>query len=430
MTKRLEDSLEKRIKTLVADNSMKSRETFFKRLAYKVYAYHDSDEESMGIIKDFTQFENVLYGRVDTLFNALELRPNRLVPIAGSQNQYALRYVAAAYAQFSTEIQIAVANGKIRNAPFFQNMEVKQSYLSARNAHRSILGAAASRFANFYVRSRRLKEIKNFDQFLRKFVDFLYEFAELNPLSSPAFLLSKSSDISTTGLVLDLELKDFSQDKEKFEFIRSPYFEYFKKCAQRYGFYIDKNYPYRLVANLSSPAMKQFMAESGYPQDRLRSVFYMDFSPAYRNDLEIFKNLAFTLYRQIISARPDIHEVFQVDEDLFTRIEQREFYLSSDLEKNYPDEYWLDFYVRLRNIEASLDFAPQQVDRIINNSIEIKKIVDKDRAMDYINKVFIDIPAQEGSFNDAQNRRYFKEVEDKPFSDYKEYLATTVKFKR
>ena len=110
--------------------------------------------------------------------------------------------------------------------------------------------------------------------------------------------------------------------------------------------------------------------------------------------------------------------------------EQREYYLSSDLEKNYPDEYWLDFYARLRNIEASLDFAPQQVEKIINNSIEIKKIVDKDRAMDYINKVFIDVPAQEGSLNDARNRQYFKEVEEKPFSDYKEYLAKTVKLKR
>ena len=50
--------------------------------------------------------------------------------------------------------------------------------------------------------------------------------------------------------------------------------------------------------------------------------------------------------------------------------------------------------------------------------------------MDYINKVFIDVPAQEGSLNDARNRQYFKEVEEKPFSDYKEYLAKTVKLKR
>ena len=195
MTKKLENNLQKRIETLVADNSMKSRETFFKRLAYKVYAYHDSDAESMGVIKDFTQFENVLYGRVDTLYNAIEIRPQRLVAIKGSQNQYALRYVASAYDQFVAEIKTAVANGKIRNAPFFQNMEVKQSYLPVRNAHRAILGAASSRFANFYIRSGRLKEIKNFNQFLIKFIDFLYEFAELNSLSSPAFLLSKSSDI-------------------------------------------------------------------------------------------------------------------------------------------------------------------------------------------------------------------------------------------
>ena len=430
MAKKLENSIEKRIETLVADNSMKSRELFYKRLAYKVYAHHDSEEETKSVIKDFTQFENILYGRVDPAYNAIEVNASRLVPIEGSKNQYALRYVADAFSQFSTEISTAVINGKIRNAPFFENLTVKQSFVSIRGAHRASLSLLSSRFANFYIKSRRLREIKNFDQFLTKFIDFIYEFAEMNPLSSPAYLLSKNSDISATGLVLDLERRDFSEDKEKFEFIRSPYFEYYKSCAKRFGFYIDKNYPFRLVANLSSPAMRQFMTKNGYPENNITSVFYMDFSPCHRNDLEVFKNVAFTLYRNIIASRPDIYETFQSGDDLFTRIEQREYYLPSDLEQNYPDEFWLGFYVRLRNIESSLDFAPAQIDRIINNSIEIKKIVDKDHAMDYINKVFIDVPAQEGSLNDSKNRRYFKEVKEKPFSDYKEYLAKTVKIKR
>ena len=430
MAKKLKDSLDKRIDTLVATNSMKSRETFFKRLAYKVYAHHDSEAETQNVIKDFTLFENVLYGRVDPLYNAIELRPSSLVPIGGSQNQYALPYVANAYAQFVAEIKTAVINGKIRNAPFFEDMKVVQSYRPPRQTHRLLLSTAANSFLTFYLRSYKLREIRNFDQFLTKFIDFIYEFAQLNALSSPAYLLSKQCDMSSTGLVLDLDVKDFSQDKEKFEFIRSPYFEYYKTCAQRFGFYVDKNYPYRLVANVSSLPMRMVMKELGYQEDNMMAVFYADFAPAHRNDLEIFKNVAFTLYRSIISGRPDIYETFQVGEDLFTRIEQREYYLSSDLEKNYPDEFWLDFYVKLRNIEASLDFAPPQVQKIINNSIEIKKIVDKDRAMDYINKVFIDVPAQEGSLNDARNRQYFKEVEEKPFSDYKEYLAKTVKLKR
>ena len=150
MTKKSNMTLEKRIKALVATNSMKSRESFFKRLAYKIYAYQDSDGEDVGVVKDFTQFENILYGRVDTLYNCIELQPGRLVPIKGSQNQYALRYVADAYAQFSNEIKTAVANGKIRNAPFFQEMIVKHSYLPIRNAHRALLNTAGALPAGTY----------------------------------------------------------------------------------------------------------------------------------------------------------------------------------------------------------------------------------------------------------------------------------------
>ncbi|HBY67587.1 MAG TPA: hypothetical protein DEG69_07445, partial [Flavobacteriaceae bacterium] len=135
-------------------------------------------------------------------------------------------------------------------------------------------------------------------------------------------------------------------------------------------------------------------------------------------------------YSYIQDRRPDIYEVFVQDSDLYTKIEEREYILPIDVVERYPDDYWINFYVRLRNNETRLNFDEPSLNKITQNAIDRKKMLDIHGIMDYINRVFMDVPAQEGSLNDFKNRKYFKDQEEVPFSDYQEYLAKTIKIKR
>ena len=427
---KLKDSLEKRLRALKATNDMGAAESFYKRLAYTVYSCHDIREDTLPTMMDFNVFEGLLYGRVDTNYRCVEVVPSRLVEIEGTKNKYVLPYVAAAFSEFKKEINTAIINGKIRNAPFLENMEVARAFTSARNAYVLNLSILGSRFLNFYIKTRRLDEIRDFDSFMIKFTDFVLETSLINPISSPAFLMSKSCSILSTGLAIDLQEFDASLDEEKMKIITSPFFQFYVDVATKFGFYVDKNYPCRLVANLSSRAMATTADENGYNIAGAFSYFSADYSVCWRDDLDIFKNMAYQLYSYIQDRRPDIYEVFVQDSDLYTKIEEREYILPIDVVERYPDDYWINFYVRLRNNETRLNFDEPSLNKITQNAIDRKKMLDIHGIMDYINRVFMDVPAQEGSLNDFKNRKYFKDQEEVPFSDYQEYLAKTIKIKR
>lgn len=415
---------------LTATNDSGAIEAFYKKMAYSVYSCHDIEEGTLSTMKDFSVFENLLYGRVDNSFRCVEVKPSRLVKLGDTENQYALPFVAAAFSEFQKEIRTAVINGKIRNSPFLEEMKVERSFISARNLFILNLNMLGSRFLRFYINSRKLDEIKDFKTFMMKYTDFIYETAQVNPLTSPAFLMSKNSSILSTGLAIDLKTFDSSIDSKKMELITSPFFQYYVDAATKFGFYIDKNYPCRLVANLSSQSMAATASENGYNITGASSYFNSDYTVVGREDIYIFQNMAYQMYSYIQDRRPDIYTTFVDGENLFTKLDQREYILPAQILADYPDEYWIDFYVRVRNKETRFNFSEPSLDKIIKNAIDKKKLLDIHGVMDYINRVFMDIPAQEGSFNDFRNRKYFKDQEEVPFSDYQEYLVKNARTKR
>jgi len=427
---KLKNSLSKRLKILTANNESGAIEAYYKRLAYSVYSCVEVDKDTMSTIKDFTVFENLLYGRVDDSYRCVEVKPERLVAVGDTENQYALPFVAAAYEEFQKEIRTAVINGKIRNAPFLEDMKIERSFISARNLFILNLNMLGSRFLGYYIKSRRLNEIKDFKTFMTKYVDFIYETAENNPLTSPAFLMSKNNSILSTGLAIDLQTFDSSVDRRKMEIIAAPFFQFYVDVATKFGFYIDKNYPCRLVANLSSSSMAATASENGYRILAPSSYFSSDYTVCWREDLYIFQNLAYQLYSYIQDRRPDIYTTFVEGDNLFTKLDQREYIVPPQVREQFPDDFWIDFYVRVRNKETKFNFPEQSINKIVKNAIDKKKMLDIHGVMDYINRVFMDIPAQEGSLNDYNNRRYFRDQEEVPFSDYQEYLARTAKLKR
>ena len=89
-----------------ATNDMDSVETYRKRLYYSAYAYEYVDEDMRRIIKDFNFDETILYGRVDPRYRPVYVNENRLKLIPGTENQYALDFVATAASEFIQQVQI------------------------------------------------------------------------------------------------------------------------------------------------------------------------------------------------------------------------------------------------------------------------------------------------------------------------------------
>jgi hypothetical protein len=101
--------------------------------------------------------------------------------------------------------------------------------------------------------------IKNFDDF----VDILLKYvkSKKTPFTRVGFNTSNLLSSFSTGLVLEVYKGEYGNDREAFDFVNDPNFSLFEELCKKYGFRIDRNNPWRIVANINSERMKPFIEE-------------------------------------------------------------------------------------------------------------------------------------------------------------------------
>lgn len=73
------------------------------------------------------------------------------------------------------------------------------------------------------------------------------------PATKSGFMLSNNADVYNTGLYIDLRKTPASTvDQERADFITDEGFPCFIELANKFGFYIDGNFPWRIAVNLNS----------------------------------------------------------------------------------------------------------------------------------------------------------------------------------
>jgi hypothetical protein len=94
-------------------------------------------------------------------------------------------------------------------------------------------------------------------EFLNYLTHYLKGPSPTIPFTYSSFIKSRFCDIMSTGLALEIADIDYSDDREKVEhFLASPNWDYYVNVCNQYGFIIDKQYPFRLVADINSTIMK------------------------------------------------------------------------------------------------------------------------------------------------------------------------------
>ena len=94
------------------------------------------------------------------------------------------------------------------------------------------------------------------------------------------------------------------------------------------------------------------------------------------------------------------------------------------VEDLYDDNYWMDFYLRLRIKEFELNWShtktPPKYKNLLKRALHIKKNVDFSQALRYIDKELRILPAQLGTPNEQKLQIMQKqktEADSEPSSD-------------
>ena len=251
----------------IANNSLGSEELYEERKEYKDLAY--SGVENIIPAPIDVWYDKPLYGKVDPDYNAIFLLEKSLKKLPSMNSEvFAINFVADAFTDFKEYMHMAANQNKIstENTKFLE-IEPKSGWVSLENLYKSHVTAHYKGFAGTFLRQKGSdKKLITFKDFMKFFLDYLKRIQPDVPFTRTGFIMSQFCSLETTGLVIELADADHSDDAVKFnDYIEDINFIFYARAAKKFGFRIDKNAPWRLIADLKSDEMQKYMAQYPLP---------------------------------------------------------------------------------------------------------------------------------------------------------------------
>ena len=329
-----------------------------------------------------------------------------------------LNFVADAFKDFQQEYLLQIRLGRLQDDdPMLSDIEAQRGYVSIRDAYRNFLQNMYSSFSSYLVDNLIINSVRNMDDFIRELSYYIFNVHE-GPFTRSSFVLSRHVGPMSSGLCIDTQLFKYSEDEMKIKFINSPNFRHFRRIANQFGFSIDKNIPWRLVADIRTEAMvnyaSKYVSILGLGATGNNSIPNKFFVQTAIDEIENLKLYLVSLYNQFVSDNPRI-----LQEEYHPYITDRAVFARSptsiaELNKCYNNCYWLELYIKLRNKETGLNYSKPAEKAIIRVAKDIQKTLDTREAMSYIKIKFSGVEFYEGSlFHTKERRRQAKEGRDK-----------------
>jgi len=332
---------------------------------------------------------------------------------------YALNFVAKAFSDFRDYYLNGIVSGITKGASPMQVIEPIRGWESMHDIYAANIDSLYSVLINSYLQNPgRIAGIesaypKDFDNFIRSTKHLFKAKGGVVKLSRSSFILSTHCPLSTTGLAIEINPKiDYSSDKDKnINFYDNPNFDFYMEALKKFGFMADIDYPGRLIADVGSPAMQEYMSEFGLTLDTLFETYYYK---AENSDYDLiriylaqFYNSYVTDYpvKSIVKKRGSVHlnKYSLESQGLLTNNKpipvsatkiicgksERDIIQRNKIDPaNYSDSYWLTTCIEMLNYELRNPLNEHNLSKVIKNAQDLKKSIDIDRAKCYINEVF------------------------------------------
>ena len=359
-------------------NELRVRELYKQRNLYK----------SLYINKKNTidfWYERTLYGRVDPSGNSIYPTESNFKEFRGSKGVYALNFVVDAYDSFVDRFISQHQNDRtFPDEPILSPTELvpKKAWSSINVIFHKQVGDIYDAFVNQYLNNdpRRAERIVSFREFVDVFLEFFEMIGTKSPLTRTGIISSLRCVPNISGLCVEFALEDYSVDYIKHrDIFNSKFYRGYLDAAKRSGFFVDRNAPWRLVADLDSKNMQHFMYRYGTTLDNLHRRYYIK---SYLYDIPALRTYFKQFYKSFIAARPLIK---RLDGTTVRRIPLT----NATYEKVYKTDYWLWLYAKIRQSEVIDKMEEADFNRMVKKARNIRKYLDIRKAVGYINSEFL-----------------------------------------
>lgn len=280
------------------NNPINSRFLYNSRRWYK--------EQTTRIFNDFNNnyidlwYDVPYYGKVDRE-GILKTPKSNLLKNSAKNNITSFDFVIQAYEEMKFFLQRGSSQGRTNLRSLLGDFKVKRSFEDSTTEYLNYSLAVMNTFNDYIVRTE--KKIIDLEGYINEFLKFLRFSKGL--FSYYSIFAGFKTSIRATGLAIELTTSSHDNDIEKNNFFKNPEFYKYVQTAANFGFRINKNAPWMLIADLNSEPMLvgrkikrngKIVEVSGYmPQNFVPSINFL-FDEYY--DRAITKS--FTLLRSSI----------------------------------------------------------------------------------------------------------------------------------
>ena len=393
------------------NNNESTKDLYQKSVVYKVRIA----DPNYTNLKDFQFAEKYLYGRVNRRFVPMEIDINSAklkgLPSTNKNDAntfQALNFVADAFNDLCMQFRKKVMAGQIWDKdPFLTTLSVNKAYSSPRTLYRYFSQGNKRTIADLFA-SRQL-HFRNFDEFLIHLEPVLAEIIDNGPLTYPSFVKSRLCPMEVSGLVIDIASQSASNDEDKIKKFRdSPNWEFFLNACRSYGFSVDQNVPWRLIADIGSPEMIRYARKySLLSTDAVIGQLYVG---AHRTYYGNFSNILLEMYD---ACRRDFVEVeYCLDGTTRTHVVKPKQYTLAELKKDMGQLKFLEIYMKVRlSEEKEIALTENEKIHLTRECLEMHTTIPMPSIVDIFERLVGATYGSSGSLTDRLERVKVQEQE-------------------
>lgn len=383
---------EKKKNIIINDFAENDLDAFFlyeSRKIYKNEIYPKDDPKPIDFWNDVP-----FYGKVDQFQDFVFVSETNLRQLPTENNTlFAVDFVIDAYNDFLEYYNSARLHRKLKDVEnsLLVSMEPYKGWESVNSLHHEHMTTLYELFVrNYLLIDKRHEQIKSFKDFYRLLLSFLRFSRGRIPITRSGFIGSRFCTPMISGLIIEHKTLPHSEDETKIkDFIQDPNFDFYRIAARRFGFMIDKNAPWRMVADVSSPRMQKYMKKYGIKETHGTSsdLFEVYYYQAFILDIDILKKYMLHMYNSFVNAYPVIKQIKtnKIYTTLFS-VSRRNSISEDVFLKRFGDMFWLKSYFEIKVCETRKKINKKILDNKVKNALELYNVIDIKTALKYINK--------------------------------------------
>lgn len=359
-----------------------SRSNFVQEVVYQNMLEPTSDLRLFNL-----NYNNVYYGKIDNKSNFIIPKPSYIEEFGNfPESQFLLSFVRDAFEDFTRKWNNLTRKGALNSiAPI--EIVPKITYQHYQTVYSEIMSKHYDNFIDFVNSKNIQKQIIDITSFLQTFSQYVEMVTPENPISLTKFVSSKYCSQHVSGLYIDTLGENVNNYDTKIEkYLKNSNFSVFVELAIQHGFIVDKNLPWRLVANLESDKMKKYIKK----YTEVTNPYSFFFQKTETLDLILLKKHLLKFYNKFVDSYPSVtlnttkicNQKIKIKNNKIDRILVNEFNINQILNKT-PKEWWR-LYCYIKISESNVQFTQTEFDKVVNLSFDHQMKFDKNKGMEYL----------------------------------------------